>query len=165
MASTLSYERLCQVLRYDMATGEFRWLEKRGRMRPGDLAGAINSDGYLVIRIDYVLYYAHRLAWFFVTGRMPERDIDHENLDPSDNRIWNLREATDSQNQANQIVDKTNTSGRKGVSWNREKRRWEVRIQVNKKQQFLGYFHDLDAAGRAYAQAAESFFGTFARAA
>lgn len=148
-----------------MATGEFWWREKRGRMRAGDAAGVVNSDGYLVIRIDYVLYYGHRLAWFFVTGKMPESDIDHENLDPSDNRIWNLREATDSQNQANHSIDKMNTSGRKGVSWNREKLRWEARIQVNKTQKFLGYFHHLDDAGEAYVRAASSHFGEFARAA
>ena len=132
-------------------------------MLAGSEAGAYNSLGYLTIRIDWVLYLGHRLAWFLVTGEPPLFEIDHENGDPSDNRIWNLRPATHSQNQANQKIDKTNTSGRKGVSWNREKAKWEARIQINGKSKFLGYHVDKEIAAESYALAAEKYFGSFSR--
>lgn len=43
----------------------------------------------------------------------------------------------------NQSVDCRNTSGRKGVSWNRNKQKWETRIRAKNRQYFLGYFIDI----------------------
>ena len=57
---------LHDVLRYDPKTGKFFWLESRGRVAEGDEAGTPDKDGYIQIRIDGVIYKAHRLAWYFM---------------------------------------------------------------------------------------------------
>ena len=83
-------------LSYNPDTGEFtRPTYKR------KLAGCLRKDGYIVIRVKNVLYLAHRLAFFYMTGSWPKDQLDHINMNRSDNRWGNLREATNSQNMMN----------------------------------------------------------------
>ena len=105
---------------------------------------------------------AHRLAWFFVYGEWPQKQIDHINGNKSDNRISNLRLATASQNLSNKGITKSNTSGYKGVSFNRTKKKWMASIKVNKKSINLGYFLTPEEASEAYKAAAIKHHGEFA---
>jgi HNH endonuclease len=89
----ISRETVAQLLDYDPATGEFRWKVRRGGMELGSIAGALDSEGNLVIRIKRRGYMAHRLAWLLVHGRWPARKIRHLNGIKDDNRFANLREA------------------------------------------------------------------------
>lgn len=157
----LTVDRLRQLLDYDAVTGLFVW--KVGQ-RAGRQAGTKHWAGYLFIKIDQVVYLAHRLAWLHVHGVWPA-DLDHKNLNKADNRITNLRECDDSTNQANCTMRPTNTSGRKGVTWNRKCGKWQAGIKRQGRSVHLGLFVDLDDAAAAYAVAAESYFGQFARAA
>lgn len=159
----MSLELIRDYLSYDPETGVFRWAAKpRGRGYPyrvGDEAGTIDVRGYRVIRFRGVLYYAHRLAWFFAHGTMPER-IDHRNCVKSDNRISNLRLATQQQNAAN-----SNTKNRKkarGAYFRRNKGKWQGAIGLNGRFIHLGYFETEKDAAIAYDAAAVHHFGEFA---
>ncbi|HIE4429971.1 TPA: HNH endonuclease [Burkholderia multivorans] len=165
MKSELTAERARELLDYDPETGEFRWKVRRGKQRPGLLAGSVDAKGYVTIRIDYKLLFAHRVAWLIVTGEWPIFQIDHRDGDKSNNRFANLRTATNSQNQANIGLRAHNTSGIKGVSWSREKQKWEARFRCENRQYFVGYFNDIREARVAYQCAIEKYFGEYARAA
>jgi AP2 domain. len=87
---------------------------------------------------------------------------DHIDGNKLDNRKSNLRRCTYSQNNRNKKLTKANTSGRKGVSWNKARQQWHASIWVRPKKIFLGLYDDLDAAGKAYEDAANFYFGEFA---
>lgn len=88
--------------------------------------------------------------------------LDHANRNGLDNRRINLRPATRSQNGANRAPDRRNTSGYKGVHWDRGASRWVAKIKSGGSQVRLGYFRDPAEAARAYNQAALEVFGEFA---
>lgn len=95
-------------------------------------------------------------------------DTDHANNDSLDNRRANLRHATRSQNNANREKHSTHagkpTSSRyKGVTWDREKRRWRAAIRVNGRAKRLGRFVDEIEAARAYDRAALAQWGDRSR--
>lgn len=85
--------------------------------------------------------------------------IDHNKLnnDPS-----NLRPSTHSQNMANRGIPKSNTSGFKGVVWERNKGLWKAQIKVEGKLKFLKYSKDPKECAKAYDEAALKYFGEFA---
>ena len=89
--------------------------------------------------------------------------IDHINGNGLDNRRNNLRIATQSQNRANSIINKNNTSGHRGVYWYKPYNKWMVMIMVNYKQIFLGYHIDKLKAVRIYNKSAIKYFGEFAK--
>lgn len=147
---------------YRPDTGEFIHLVGHGRRRAGDVAGAPNSLGYITVGIGGRNYYAHRLAFIYMTGRCPQ-EVDHINGDPSDNRWCNLRAATHSQNLKNMKLHKTNTSGFKGVSWCSYGKSWRASIKVNGKNLRLGRFKTPEEAAQAYNLAADEYHGEFKR--
>lgn len=89
--------------------------------------------------------------------------IDHRDGDGLNNRRRNLRPATSHQNQCNQPRRKDNTSGFKGVFWDKNKSKWRARIWFRGLNQSLGYFEDPTVAAKAYDEAARRFHGEFAR--
>ena len=104
----------------------------------------------------------HRVAWFLHYGEWPCRQIDHVNGNRSDNRIANLRLATNSENVCNRGKPKNNTSGFKGVSWNSGRRAWLATIRRKGSNKNLGYFATREAAADAYNRAALKYHGEFA---
>jgi HNH endonuclease/AP2 domain len=159
----ITAEKLRELLHYDPETGVFTWLGSGSGRPASGIAGTI-ANGYLHIWADGRSYKAHRLAWLYQTGEWPEGDLDHANMDKADNRWCNLREATDSKNQANtraRVI--TGTSRFKGVTWNKEMKRFRALITVKGKQYFLGYFDAEHLAYAAYCLAARKHFGEFAR--
>ena len=135
----LTQARLKELLRYDPETGEFVWLESRGKIKAGQKAGTVKG-GYAVVRIQYVQFYMHRLAWLYVKGVWPSHEIDHENGKRSDNRFNNLRDVTSGENKKNMATRSDNVSGVSGVSWLPHRSKWRVRISHNKKEIHLGMF-------------------------
>jgi hypothetical protein len=151
-------------LSYDPATGHFMWRQRRGgRAVAGAEAGSINNRGYRWICIDGCLYLAHRLAWLYVYGVWPSAEIDHIDGDPANNRLANLREATRAENGRNLRRRADNTSGAKGVCFEKSVGRWRASINVNGSQRHLGYFNTVKDATAAYDAAALRHHGEFAR--
>lgn len=89
---------------------------------------------------------AHRLAWLWVHGELPEHEIDHKNQIRSDNRIGNLRSATSKQNKENAPKRSSNTSGHKGVHWDKTRDKWMAFVVHHRKFHNLGRFEDLGRA-------------------
>jgi hypothetical protein len=134
-------------------------VKRRGRCAVGSEAGRI-ALGYRRIFVDSRDYPAHRLAWLYVHGEWPSGQLDHINRKRDDNRIANLRIATDSQNKANKLAQANNSSGIKGVY--KRYRRWTAQICVQGRRLNLGAFATSDEASAAYQAAARQHFGEFA---
>ena len=127
----------------------------------GDIAGNINMQGYRRISINRINYLSHRLAWLYTHGAWPESMIDHINGIKDDNRISNLREATRSQNYMNVSMQKNNTSGYKGVSFDKRHGKWQAVCGLNGKIKHIGYFDTAELASLAYEAFAKISFGEF----
>jgi len=150
----ITQQRLKELLHYCPETGLFTWrVDRNKKTRAGDSAGTIRPDGYIQISIDYKLYRAHRLAWLYVHGRWPVDQLDHINHHRADNRIANLREATNSDNKKNQSLHSNNTSGVCGVLWHSRDKRWVAQVRVDNHNIHLGNFTDKDDAIAARRQA------------
>jgi hypothetical protein len=89
--------------------------------------------------------------------------VDHINGNGLDNRRCNLRPCTNSQNLCNRGRTRNNTSGYKGVSWDKRAHKWEASIGVDGKHKHLGRFDSREDAARAYNEAAKRLHGNFAR--
>ncbi len=149
----LTAQRLRDVLHYDPETGLFRWRERHSlRSRPGQVAGTLNKAiGYVVFRVDKRLYYAHRLAWLYVTGEWPAHGIDHINGQRADNRWTNLRDVEQAINTQNQRAPHSHgTSGYLGVSFDKRSGKWRAIVTLDDKQIEVGTFHTPEVAHAAY---------------
>jgi hypothetical protein len=153
-------ERLKELVDYDPDTGIFRWKNTRGRK----IIGSAHSQGYREAKIDGHRVYLHRLAWLYIYGSAPERQIDHINGVRSDNRICNLRLATQQQNSGNSRISKNNKSGVKGIVIDKRNGAIRAYIHVDYKTRYLGTFQTREDAHAAYIKAAKEHFSEFARA-
>lgn len=181
--TALTAERLRELLHYDPDTGALTWKSrplsdfKDGKRLKaitiwrkwhatfaGYVAGCIRyTDKMHVVRVDDVLYCAHQLAWLYMTGEWQESEIDHIDLDRSNNRWSNLRPATRRQQMGNRRVLPMSGTGFKGVEkrWNR----YRAYINCEGQRRRLGQFDTPEEASAAYMRAAIEIFGEeFARA-
>jgi hypothetical protein len=158
----LTQKILRSLVSYDQETGVFTWAKARRGAAAGDRAGS-NSNGYVVIKLMWQKYQAHRLAWFYVYGEWPNGVLDHINGHKDDNRIVNLRRATKVQNMMNSRRPARNRSGFKGVSFNKEKQKFVAQIKAGPVRRHLGYFSEAAAAFEAYKSAAAELHGAFQR--
>ncbi len=99
----------------------------------GTPTGSINYRGYLQTRINNKIYLNHILIFLYHHGYMPENMVDHIDRNKLNNRIENLREVSNQCNMRNAKQPKNNTSGVKGVYWNRRDGKWVARININQK--------------------------------
>jgi len=147
MPKKLTQKRLKEVLHYDPETGIFIWIDtKANRLNNGDVAGYKEPDGYIQIRVYNVLQKAHRLAWLYVYGYLPENSLDHIDRVPDHNWIDNLREVSPQCNMRNTNNYKNNTSGVKGVSFDERRNKWCAYIMSNYVKIALGDYESLDNA-------------------
>ena len=163
--SDLTHQRLLDLLHYDPQTGIFIWLVTHHRIYAGDRAGCEHHprgrQPWRDIMIDQKAYRENRLAWFYMTGAWPAKEVDHRNRDPLDT-VWdNLRLATSSQNKANQGVRRDNKSGFKGV--HPHGRRFYARTNIDRKYQYLGMADTAEQASEIYKAATLAVHGEFAR--
>jgi hypothetical protein len=142
---------------YEPDTGRLVWKVIRKKVKRGGEAGCGKSHGYRTVGIDGKLYMAHRVVWLHVHGRWPTHHIDHINGDRLDNRIANLREATNAQNMQNVHSRKRgNSHGFTGVAQTASAiNPWTATIRANGKRRSLGMFRTAEEAGAAYQKARE----------
>lgn len=130
----ITLDDLQQWIAYDPETGYFFWkTDRNGGVSPGTKVYlAKDREGYLILRLrkngKKKGFYAHRVAWSLYYGRWPEGGLDHKNGCRTDNRIANLREATNQENAKNAKRFSHNTSGTPGVYWDSDKQRWAAEV-------------------------------------
>jgi len=141
-------ELLRALFDYDPETGKVTWkVTLSNRAQEGTEAGSTKSNGYRQIKFNKTMYKTHRIAWALAYGEDPAGyEIDHINRIKDDNRLVNLRLATRSENMTNVGLRCDNKSGHTGILWNKNMRKWEARIVINKVRQTLGYFTDINEA-------------------
>jgi len=105
--------------------------------------------------------YVHRLVAQQHLDLQDDEIVDHINRNPLDNRASNLRVATQPLNLGNTGMFSHNTSGTKGVYWDKRNSKWRAMIKLNGKMKCLGRYTDYDAACQARAQAAQEAWGEF----
>ena len=126
--------------------------------------GYVNNK-YINMKIKGYTFKAHRLIYWLCTGIRPPDDmiIDHIDGNPSNNKIDNLRLVTYSQNAINVKLQKSNTSGYKGVKFNKNYNTWVSTISINNKNISLGSFKTKEEAITARKNAEPLYHGEFAR--
>lgn len=162
----LTQTRLRELYNYDPLTGVFsrrvascyqneRFVEKSVTTK--------NKDGYIIVTVEGEVLRAARLAVLYMTGEWPKEHVDHINGTRNDDRWCNLREATRSENMRNTATRSNNTSGVRGVSWNKRRCQWHARVNVNGTLHHCGYFNSLEEAKAARDAKAFQLHGAFAR--
>lgn len=151
MKPKLSVEQLRSLLSYDKDTGLFVWKVSRGTKKHGSHAGSIGNHGYVVIGINGFIYVAHRIAWSFEYGAMPDQFIDHINGNKTDNRIANLRlvnKTLNSENQRRAHAD--NATGLLGVTFMKKLGKYQAQIMHQGKVKYLGIYEESEQAHQVY---------------
>ena len=160
----IEHARLLEVLHYSPETGVWTWVvsPKFTTIKIGDRAGSQRkSDGYCKLDVDGTRYEAGPLIWFYMTGVWPTSKIDHKDKDPDNNRWVNIREATDGQNQMNRGLQINNTSGYKGVCWNKLRGLWMAYIGGAScgRRKTIGYYATPQEANEARTRMAIAIYG------
>jgi len=156
--NSLTQASLKEVLFYDSETGIFTWKKHTYKNRIGVVAGGVNSLGYINIVVNKKSLLVHRLAWLYIFGNFPKETIDHINMNKSDNRLCNLREASSSQNAMNRH-HRLGPTGRRGVAQRGDK--YAAYLMKNKEHIYIGTYDTIDEAGEAYDKKAVEVFGEF----
>lgn len=160
----LPQETIKELFAYSPETGSFirqKVLRKVHQRLVGKPSGHLNKAlGYVTMHVLGKNRLAHRLAWIYVYGPIPAGStIDHVNGDRADNRISNLRLATHEENLQNSKRRRDNSSGVKGVSFDRFRGQWMAYVSKTK----LGRFDTLFEAACARKSATLKAFGEFSR--
>lgn len=152
---------LLEYLDVDTSSGICTWKKSPSqRIKIGDFAGTKKPKGYVQIEFMTQNYYRHRIVFYVAHGYLP-LIVDHKHGVEDGDGIDNLQEATNQQNCAKQNKSKNNTSGVKGVSWQKSRNKWIANININGKQKNLGRFDTIEEAQNAYNQKAKEIFGEF----
>lgn len=174
MHKIIDVDLVTRRLRVDKESGRLIWKAREvitpyhktwNSKYPGMLADKkTDRKGYRMVMIDGCYFRAHRLVWAICNNKDPgEFDIDHANMNKSDNRPDNLRLATSSQNKMNTTIRRDNSSGYKGVSWFAREKKFVAQIWKDKKKTVIGYFDSAEMASRAYDDYSRQLHGEFGR--
>lgn len=171
-APHLDQQTLKRLLFYDPDVGVFIWHRRADKNECWNARYAGKPAGYdwsptksLVYRAIPIFgwtFLAHRLAFLYITGAWPTKGMDHKDCNGTNNRWSNLREATKSQNGANQGVTSRNKLRIKGVHIDANGR-YRAQIKFQGKCIYLGVHPTAQAAHAVYCAATIKYFGEFGR--
>ena len=141
----ITQEKVRDLFVYDPSTGILTNRIGRRKAIKGSVAGGINGNGYLTVKIYNKTYRVHRIIFLYNHGYLPKY-VDHADGIKTNNKISNLRDCSSSENNSNRKTPKSNKSGCKGIFWNNSSGMWSTRISINKKLMYFGDFSDKEVA-------------------
>lgn len=148
---------------FEYRDGVLYWkVAKAISIKIGDAAGSLQNNGYLSTKINNKMYLNHRLIFLMHKGFLPEI-LDHIDGNPLNNDINNLRPATKNQNQHNRKINKNNTTGFKGVVFDKKLGKFYCRICIDGKRKAIGYYSTAKEASDAIFEERQKAHGEFAR--
>lgn len=165
-ANTIDLETLEELFHID-EDFNLRWKVKRnGNKGIDSIAGYISSFGYRVVEYKEKGYRVHRVIYQMINNIElldPNLEIDHIDCNKLNNHINNLRCSTAMQNSRNREKHIGNTSGYKGISFDKKcrKKPWRAIIGVNYKRISLGYYATKEEAYAAYCEGAIKYHKEF----
>lgn len=116
----------------------------------GKPAGSAHSAGYFTVGFSINghvrAFLCHRVVFALAHGRWPIGEIDHEDRNKASVSIGNLREATHAQNGQNVGMYAHNTSGVKGVCWDKSQGKWHAQMGFNGRNLYLGLYSTIEEA-------------------
>lgn len=152
----LKYREALELFRYDYETGVLYWRWRNSNRIPKTLEAGTQrkSSGYLYVQVHGRLYLVHRVVMLMCYGFCGEGlEVDHINHVRNDNRLFNLRFVTRSENQRNQSLSSKSSTGVTGVYFSKARKKYVAQIMVDGEKIFLGRFETLEEAAAARAEA------------
>lgn len=144
---------------FDYKDGVLYWrVSPSAGVKTGQKAGYTPKNKYAQVGIKGKLFYAHRIIYLYHHGVLPQ-EIDHIDLDRTNNKIENLRAATHANNLCNVRIKTNNTTGVKGVFLDKRRNTWYARVGKT----YIGCFTELNAAEEAVKAAREKIHKEFTR--
>jgi len=150
-----------QAYTYDPKTGAFTRNFSEGGEKAGAQAGCVNTQGYISLGYRKKHLLAHRVAYLFMEGKWPEKEVDHIDGDRKNNKWANLREATGSENGFNTRLRKDNKTGVKGIRIYNNGTQYVSYIRAHHKTHYIGCYRDLKAAEKATREARQELHREF----
>lgn len=152
--SALTHARVLEMFEYDAATGNLLWKNSTtNRIRVGEVAGTVASNGRRYVGVDGETQMVHRLVWFWHKGVWPQFNLAPVDGDYLNTRIENLVEQTPRETAKKGGLRSNNKTGIKGVTWDAEKREYAVYGYLNGKSIFHSRHKTLEAAAEAAKEA------------
>jgi len=145
----IKLNRINELIEYNQHTGGLTWKVGYCKKIVAGRAAGCTVDGYVMVGLDGLKIRGHRLAWMCHYGIIPVGDIDHINGNTLDNRIVNLRDVSAAENNKNQRMPKSNTSGFMGVCYYKPNGKWRVKVKSKGVCHHGGYFEDINKANEA----------------
>ncbi|HDU2799455.1 TPA: HNH endonuclease [Klebsiella pneumoniae] len=150
----ITASQLREAVHYNPDTGRFT------RRSNGTPMEHLCGSGYYCLNLFKRSRLAHRMAYYYMTGRLPEK-VDHIDGNRLNNEWKNLREATHAENMWNTGMITTNASGVKGVHWHKKYKKWVAEIRANKKKYYVGSFSNIEDARLAIEARRKELHGGF----
>lgn len=144
--------------------GTLVWkLPRTNRVKVGSRAGYVVTGGYRQIHLMGTNYQEHRVIWIMHYGDIPEDlTVDHKDRNKLNNYVDNLRLATATEQTCNSSICKRNSTGVKGVNFNKQHQKYVARVMLNGKSKYLGLFDTVESAAKAVVTARNELHGNFA---
>ena len=144
----ITQEELKKYVTYNPDDGLFRSTGmKYSNKKQGEIVGTIHkTKKYVFISVKGKTYRAQRLAFLYMLGSFPEKQVDHINQIKDDNRWSNLRDVSSAVNAQNRPLYVNNKSGHKGVAWNKKLSKWQVLCRSNGEALYGGVYSDKNKA-------------------
>jgi len=136
-------------------------MKKFNKKWAGKQVGYLSKWGHLFFKINGKNQQLHRIIFKMMTGVEPTKQIDHIDGNGSNNAWDNIREADNSTNGFNKLLQKNNTTGFKGVYWNAECKKFAAKVEAYGQRIYLGLFDSAELAHKAYIEKAIELHGEF----